>query len=146
MMVGRVPVLTGGHSAETKRETATVEAGREGRGDRPASATPFGELLGVPPTDYSVNATDGYQPSLVGFTSMSTDIQKGERDTSTLTGRALLSALNSFSMDSSFCVKEISGGTLTSDDIEDDDIMPVLIAIEDDECCPFLQPRVKSKL
>ncbi|KAJ7721291.1 hypothetical protein B0H16DRAFT_1738335 [Mycena metata] len=71
---------------------------------------------------------------------MSTDIQKGERYLNLDWTRIVIS------MDSSFCVKEISGGTLTSDDIEDDDIMPVLIAIEDDECCPFLQPRVKSKL
>ncbi|KAJ7753224.1 hypothetical protein B0H16DRAFT_1723255 [Mycena metata] len=75
---------------------------------------------------------------------MSMDIQKGERYLNLDWTHFLIS------LDSSFRVKKFTGATLTSDDIEDDDVMPALIPIADDaECCrhcPFLQPRVKAKL
>ncbi|KAJ7774079.1 hypothetical protein B0H16DRAFT_1713914 [Mycena metata] len=73
------------------------------------------------------------------------DLQQGERLVNLDFSRCFIS------VDSSFRVNKLTGSTLTSDDIEDDDVMPGLLPADDSaECCcphcPFRQPRVKSKL
>lgn len=61
-----------------------------------------------------------------------------------------LKLIESFSIDGNFRVKGIPGGTLTSADIEVDNVMPALISVDYDiVCCcqrPLHEPRIKSKL
>ncbi|KAJ7733909.1 hypothetical protein B0H16DRAFT_1732005 [Mycena metata] len=74
---------------------------------------------------------------------MSTDLNKGETYFDFAQWDLLVS------IDTTFRVKKVTSATLTSDDIEVDD-MPALIPIDDEmQCCPhcpFHPARVKSKL
>ncbi|KAJ7019537.1 hypothetical protein C8F04DRAFT_1276137 [Mycena alexandri] len=77
---------------------------------------------------------------------MSADLHKGE----TYANLDSLFMAFFFSIDGNFRVKGIPGGTLTSADIEVDDVMPALISVDYDiVCCcqrPLHEPHIKSKL